>query len=92
MNTRKIQPITTWTPHGEKIINLLALSNFYDYHFDNGSGKVEYKLIEVNDEFGATEYFVGNIEISSSVIQQWGTSDDVIWNYVANMLGLTIIS
>lgn len=91
MNTRTIQPITTWTPSGEKTINLLALSNFSDYHFDDGSGKVEYKLIGADPELGATEYFVDKVEVPASIIQQWGADDTIIWDYVASTLGLTII-
>ena len=91
MNTRHIQPITTWTPEGEKTINLLALSNFSDYHFDDGSGKVEYKLIGADLELGATEYFTNKLEVPASIIQQWGADDTIIWDYVASTLGLTII-
>jgi hypothetical protein len=89
-NTRQIQPIQIWTSSGNKEINVLALTNFFDYHFDNGSGKVEYKMINA-DPLGATEYFIGTIDIPASVIQQWGASDDIIWEYVASELGLTLI-
>jgi len=91
MNTRQIQPITTWTPHGEKVINLLALSNFSDYHFDNGSGRVEYRLIGTDNELGATEYFVDKVEVPASIIQQWGADDTIIFEFVANALNLSII-
>jgi hypothetical protein len=87
-NTKQIQPIQIWTPEGEKSINTLALTNFFDYHFDNGAGKVEYKLISVDLEIGATELFIGNIDIPASIIQQWGSSDDIIWEHVATTLNL----
>jgi hypothetical protein len=90
-NTRQIQPINIWSPDGEKQINTLALTNFFDYHFDDGSGKVEYKLISVDSDLGATEYFVGNIEIPSSIVQQWGADDTIIWDYVATALNLTLV-
>lgn len=89
-NTRKIQPIQIWTANGQTDINTLALVNFLDYHFDDGSGVVIYKLIFADDN-GAVEYLTQSIEIPSSVIQQWGASDDVIWNYVCSTLNLTII-
>lgn len=91
MNTRAIQPIQVWTPDGSKTVTFLGLFNFFDYHFDNGSGKVEYKLISVDPDLGATDCFIGNLDIPSSIIQQWGPSDDIIFNYVATTLGLTII-
>lgn len=90
-NTRKIQPIQIWTANGQKEVNTLALNNFFDYHFDDGSGKVEYKLIYANDETGAIDYIVAIIEIPSSVVQQWGADDSIIWNYVANSLNLQLL-
>ena len=91
-NTRVISPIQIWTASGEKTVTILALSNFFDYHFDNGNGKVTYKLIgmEGNPE-AAQEYIVANIDIPASIVQQWGTSDDIIFNYVATTLNLTIL-
>jgi hypothetical protein len=90
-NTRQIQPIQIWTSSGNKEINVLALTNFFDYHFDNGSGKVEYKMINADPLLGATEYFIGTIDIPAFVIQQWGADDDIIWDYVANALGLIFV-
>ena len=90
-NTKQIQPVQIWTPDGEKSINVLALTNFFDYHFDDGGGKVEYKLVGVDSELGATEYFIGNVEIPSSIVQQWGADDTIIWNYVATTLNLTLV-
>ena len=90
-NTKQIQPIQIWTPDGEKSINVLALTNFFDYHFDDGAGKVEYKLVGVDSELGAIEYFIGNVEIPSSIVQQWGADDTIIWDYVATTLNLTLV-
>lgn len=92
MNTRKIQPVITWTSNGAKSINVLALYNFTEYHFDNGAGLVQYKLIGSDEELGATIYIDSKIEIPASIIQQWGESDEIIFTYVANQLGLTIIN
>jgi hypothetical protein len=86
MNTRQIKPKQLWTPEGEKEATILALANFSNYHFDNGSGIVTYKLIGM--EQSAIEYFTGSINIPSEIIQQWGESDDVIWNYISQSLNL----
>jgi hypothetical protein len=91
MNTREIQPIQVWTPSGNKTVTFLALTNFFHYHFDNGIGKVEYKLISTDLEFGATDCYIGILDVPASVIQQWGPSDDIIFDYVADTLGLVII-
>jgi len=96
MNTRNIQPTTLWTPSGEKQATILSLYNFSDYHFDDGGGKVSYKLIgmeapEVGQPEVAVDYYSGVVDIPASIIQQWGASDDVIWNYVSNQLNLILI-
>jgi hypothetical protein len=91
-NTRQIQSVQIWTPNGEKSIDTLALTSFFDYHFDEGSGKCTYKLISSDEINGATELFTGDLEIPSNIIQQWGADDTIIWDYVANSLSLTIIN
>ena len=90
-NTRKIQPITVWSANGQVQVNCLALSNFYDYHFDNGAGKVTYILIETNDELGATEHYKGELTIPADLFNQWSTDDNIIWNYVMAQLNLVAI-
>jgi hypothetical protein len=89
-NTIKIKEIKTWGPTGEKSIDYLGLSNFNSYNFDNSGGKVEYKLIGVDEIDGATDYFTGVVDIPSEVIVNWGTDDNIIFEYVANALGVTI--
>jgi hypothetical protein len=102
MNTRQIQPKPIFTQDGEKNATILALTNFFDYHFDDGSGKVNYQLLGMEspgiqiDELGnehslpevAVLYFTGTIEIPSNIVQQWGTSDEIIWNYIITNLNL----
>ena len=103
-NTRQIQPVQIWTPSGQKEASVLTLVNFFDYHFDDGAGKVSYKLIgmvsntttddngnTINLPASAVEYITATLDIPSNIIQQWGASDDIIWNYVAQQLNLTLI-
>lgn len=103
MNTKNIEPLQVWTPAGNKEATILSLYNFSDYHFDNGGGKVHYKLIGMENvvttnEEGteistpvAFDYFKGIIDIPSNVIQQWGSSDDIIWQYVASNINVIIL-
>ena len=87
MNTREIQTIATWSPEtGEINIDALCLKDFLHYFFDNGGGIVAYTL-----QSNGIDYFPATIEIPSSIIQQWGESDDVIWEYVGEQLGLVFI-
>ena len=91
-NTRQIKPVQIWTANGQKEASVLALTNFFDYHFDDGNGKVIYKLIGMEGEpESAIEYITANIEIPSSIIQNWGADDSIIWNYVAEQLNLELL-
>ena len=96
-NTRQIQPKQIWED-GEKNANLLSLTNFSDYHFDGGSGKVNYTLsgietkVTESETFSvAVEYYNGVVDIPAEVVNQWGASDEVIWSYVCSTLNLILI-
>ena len=104
-NTRVIQPKVIWTPTGDKTATIFSLNDFYDYHFDNGGGQVTYSLsgMESNGtttlEDGtvvpnppsAVLYYTSNLSVPSSVVQSWGASDDIIFDYVTQELGLVIV-
>jgi len=94
MSKKQIEPIQSWFPNsGDVIINALSLTDFYHYHFDNGGGKVSYSLSGV-DVITQSEinYYSDTIDVPSSVIQQWGTDDTVIWDYVMQQLGLVEVA
>lgn len=89
MNTRNITPITSWSPeNGTITLDKLMMKDFIHYFFDGGSGWVNYSL---QDSSTQLEYFNKTMEIPSSIIQQWGASDDIIFNYVAQQLNVTIL-
>tara|TARA_R110000868_G_scaffold67549_2_gene200351 strand:+ start:192 stop:479 length:288 start_codon:yes stop_codon:yes gene_type:complete len=95
MNTKQIEPKAIFTNDGEKNASIISLTNFFDYHFDDGAGKVSYQLIGMESFDGMPEsaiiYFSGIIEIPSSIIVQWGSDDSIIWDYCANKLGITLL-
>lgn len=105
MNTKNIEPVSIWTPNGQKNATILSLSNFFNYHFDNGSGVVEYILLGmesvgsqtmedgtvVPNPESAVQYYLAHLEVPANIIQQWGASDDVIWDYVATRLELVFV-
>ena len=105
-NTREIFPLQPiWTTDGTKDAKYLALTNFFGYHFDNGGGVVRYQLIGVQDNGSSTledgtivqnptslvTLYEANLQVPSNIIQQWGASDQIIFEYVATTLGLTLI-
>jgi hypothetical protein len=93
MNTRSIQPVQSWSPSlGDVSIDTLVLTDFFHYYFDNGGGKVSYSLSGIDPTTQSSiDYFSGIVDVPSSVIQQWGSDDEIIFQFVATTLGLTII-
>jgi len=95
MNTRVIEPITVFTADGQKEVSLLSLVNFCGYNFLNSSGVVSYilsGLITVDGVDSYVEYIHNTLEVPSSIIQQWGADDEIIFDYVTITLGLTMIN
>jgi hypothetical protein len=105
-NTREIFPLQPiWTTDGTKDAKYLALTDFFGYHFDNGGGTVTYQLIGVQENGTSTledgtivqnptslvVLFQSNLQVPSSVVQQWGASDQIMFEYVATTLGLTLV-
>lgn len=89
MNSRNIQPIQIWSPDSGSItVDKLLLKDFHHYFFDGGNGIVSYTLQNSSTQM---EYFNNNIEIPPATMQQWGASDDIIFEYVAETLGLILI-
>ena len=106
-NVREIFPqVPIWTSSGNKNAKYLALTDFFNYHFDNGGGIVTYKLIGEQDNgtsvlddgtiiqnpTSLVDLFQGNLNIPSEIVQQWGESDEIIFIYVASQLNLTLIT
>lgn len=89
MNTRPIQPKQSWSPEGGNItVDTLCLKDFFHYFFDGEGGKVYYSLS--NSQTGL-DYFSGTLDVPAAVVQQWGASDDIMFEFVALALNLDII-
>ena len=87
MNIKNIQSKTIWSADGDKVATKLKLITFYDYQFNDGNGYVDYQLLDSNEIM----LFQATIVIPSNIVQSWGASDDIIWNYIVATLGLVII-
>lgn len=104
-NTRKIQPKQIETTNGVKTATIFSLTDFHGYNFDNSHAYAILKFIGMEssgtsvDENGqqyslpesAVEYYSEPIVIPATIISNWGTDDDIIFNYVANEFDLVII-
>lgn len=105
-NRREISPtISVFTPTGMKVAKYLQINEFFDYRFNDGGGTVSFRMIEEVDNGTTTlqdgtivsnpitynELYGATMQIPSNIVQTWGTSDQVIFDYVAQTLGITII-
>jgi hypothetical protein len=89
MNTRQIQPKQSWSPEtGNITIDTLCLKEFYNYFFNDGGGKVSYSLS--NSQTGL-DYFSASLDVPSTVVQQWGSSDQIMFEFVALALNLVLV-
>jgi hypothetical protein len=84
---KEIQIIQVWSPLGSRDINYINLIDFSGYKFNDGSGYVTYTLIGSD----LITYYENQIEVPANIIQQWGADDTIIWDYVADTLGLTLV-
>jgi len=91
-NTRKITPISAWTSLGQQTVNMFSLTDFFNYGFlPFCEGTVTYRLFNTEGE-SAVELIVSQLQIPSEIVQQWGSDDNIIFNYVAQQLGFIIIN
>jgi len=89
MNTKNIQPKSSWSPEGGDItVDTLCLKDFFHYFFDGEGGKVSYSL---SSSQTGLDYFSGTLDVPASVVQQWGASDDIMFEFVALALNLVLV-
>lgn len=88
MNTREIQPVSFWTPEGEKSADTILLYNFHGYNFDETDSIVSYKLGFIESE-KFKSLSEGSVALPDSVVQAWGEDDEPIFDYVITQLNLT---
>lgn len=84
-NEKQISPVSIWVFGEDKIADILRLVVFTGYDFLGNSGQVSFELR--ND---LELIFNGAVEIPDAIIQQWGADDQIIFDYVAQQLNLTL--
>lgn len=95
MNKRNIQPVSFWTPNGEKQASKIKLFNFHDYNFNQeDTSRVNWNLLEVVTIDEVESFNVldsGSVLIPYAIVETWGEDDEPIFDYVITTLGLTKI-
>jgi len=94
-NEIKIQPIITWVNGESKTLDVLRLDNYFQYDFLMCPGRVHYCICETyisNEDTQEEQYrsvIDGNVELPWSLVEQWGSDDAPIFDYVLQQLNLT---
>jgi hypothetical protein len=96
-NEIEILPITTWVNGQIKTLTVLKLDNYFQYDFLMSPGMVHYAICEPKEitlEDGETEILYvsvidGNIDLPWTLVDNWGTDDTPIFDYVIQQLQLT---
>lgn len=65
-----------------KTINAIQLTNFKNYDFSGNSGGVVEYALGYKDEDGFVPYQNTEITIPQSILDNWGSDDSVILNYI----------
>lgn len=87
MNTISIQPFNVLINGELAQVNAIRFTNFcgYDFSGTNG-GYVEYALGD-SDGFNFVPYNNGNCQVPYSIVSNWATDDNVIYDYVIQTKG-----
>jgi len=102
-NEREIQPIQTWVNGEVKTMIILRLDNYFQYDFLMNPGTVHYCLCGYSEEqqtdidgntidvINKPSIIDGNIQMNWPLIENWGTDDEPIFEYVRQQLNLIFV-
>lgn len=102
-NERQIQPIQTWVNGNVVTLSVIKIDNYYGYDFIQNAGYAHYCLCEYSEttiqDYDGNDILIankrsvldGSIPMTWQLIENWGTDDEPIFQYVLNQLNLTQI-
>lgn len=94
-NQREIVTFDIWKEGVFHPVNVLKLSVYMGYDFIASPGQVHYDLIhhEVDVDGSIFEEVVahGYVPLTFALVQQWGADDQIIFDYVAQELSITLV-
>jgi hypothetical protein len=96
-NIRNIQPVEMLAYMGSAMrqAEYIKFVSFSGYNFSDDPGHVKYEIYAVNrpltDLGQPLEYHelltVGEVPLPKELVEQWSTDDEIIFDYVLNILG-----
>lgn len=94
-NQREITSVNIWTQGFTYQANVLKLCLYTGYDFIQSAGEVHYDLIQHEEAPDGSIYETvlaeGNVPLTYTLVANWGTDDQPIFDYVAQELQLTLV-
>lgn len=92
LNEREIAPVNVWQNGSVKTAVVFKIDNFYGYDFLGSAGYVHWSIAEYDPATDAKTILVeGQMPMILPVIENWGRDDQIIFDYVAAQLNLTLV-
>lgn len=89
-NEREIEPIPIWVIGEFKNSTILRLVNYSGYDFDQNAGDIYYELRTVENDQSVL-ILNGTLKAELTLIQNWASDDQVIFDYVAEKINLILV-
>lgn len=98
-NAREITSINIWVNGINKQADVLTADNYFGYDFNGSVGEVFYSLqkyeIGTNADGNMFTMLIpiisGKVQLTTDVVNNWGSDDQIIFNYLAQQLNLTLV-
>lgn len=98
-NLKAIQPINVWINGTINEAQTITLDNYTGYDFKGNPGMVSWTLnaytytTDDNQQavVGIRPLISGTVELTTAVVDSWGSSDQIIFDHVASVLNITLI-
>jgi hypothetical protein len=92
VNEREIQPQNIWLNGINSIAVIINIDGYSGYNFVNSPGQVHYNMMSYDTQSETkTRILSGVCPLDWATVENWGADDQVIFNFVANNLGLILI-
>lgn len=92
INDRQIQPINLWVNGVSSTAEVITLDGYSGYNFVDSAGEVHYVLSSYDAATETkTSIIQGVVQLSYDVVENWGTDDQPIFDYVAQQLNIELV-
>lgn len=92
VNEREIAPVNIWLNGVSSTAVIFSLDGYSGYNFVDNPGQVHYNMLSYDPGTDTkTIVLAGVASLDWTTVENWGADDQVIFNYVAAQLNLTLV-